>query len=271
MTRETIFSASNNYVQKKEYVPESATTVIETENKSLFKQKSFILGVAVGAILVSLIAAIVVVILKLTSISSTSAWSYEEQDEWPGTCLTGTIQSPIALFESDSVQNNDIPVFVLKNVDYFGEVEVENSGHTVNVKLIVEEEEDKPKLSGAGLSGNFTLSNIHFHWPSEHTINGKYYDLEAHLVFYNEEYESLEDALPYQNAVTVIGILFQETDSENVTSHDNFEVIDQAVERVYRKAGSTVTASGAITISDFFPTNIETYFQYTGSDRKSVV
>lgn len=60
MTRETIFSASNNYVQKKEYVPESATTVIETENKSLFKQKSFILGVAVGAILVSLIAAIVV-------------------------------------------------------------------------------------------------------------------------------------------------------------------------------------------------------------------
>lgn len=60
MTRETIFSASNNFVQKKEYVPESATTVIETENKSLFKQKNFILGVAVGAILVSLIAAIVV-------------------------------------------------------------------------------------------------------------------------------------------------------------------------------------------------------------------
>lgn len=110
--------------------------------------------------------------------------------------------------------------------------------------------------------------------------------MEAHLVFYNEEYESLEDALPYPNAVTVIGILFQvwfhylfynlrewlvkygfkqETDSENVTSHDNFEVIDKAVELVYRKAGNTVTASGAITISDFFPTNIETYFQYTGS------
>lgn len=59
-------------------------------------------------------------------------------DEWPGTCLTGTIQSPIALFESDSVQNNDIPVFVLKNVDYFGEVQVENSGHTGNnLKLLI--------------------------------------------------------------------------------------------------------------------------------------
>lgn len=43
---------------------------------------------------------------------------------------------------------------------------------SVSVKLNVEDE-DKPKLSGAGLLGNFTLSNIHFHWPSEHTINGK--------------------------------------------------------------------------------------------------
>lgn len=50
-----------------------------------------------------------------------------------------------------------------------------------------------------------------------------------------------------------------------MTSHDNFEVIDKAVNLVYRRAGSTVTAPGSITISEFFPTNIETYFQYTGS------
>lgn len=43
---------------------------------------------------------------------------------------------------------------------------------SVRVKLSVEDE-DKPKLSGAGLSGTFILNDIHFHWPSEHTINGK--------------------------------------------------------------------------------------------------
>lgn len=110
--------------------------------------------------------------------------------------------------------------------------------------------------------------------------------MEAHFVFYNEEYDSVDDAIFYPNAVTVIGVLFQvripnlfyisrellikcgfkqETQNENVTSHDNFDIIDKAVELVYRRAGSTVTASGEITISEFFPTNIETYFQYTGS------
>lgn len=50
-----------------------------------------------------------------------------------------------------------------------------------------------------------------------------------------------------------------------MTSHENFEVIDKAVDLVYRRPGESVTASGGITISEFFPTDIETYFQYTGS------
>jgi carbonic anhydrase len=37
-------------------------------------------------------------------------------------------------------------------------------------------------LFGGGLPGTFLLDQMHFHWGSEHTLNGRRYGLELHLV-----------------------------------------------------------------------------------------
>ena len=44
----------------------------------------------------------------------------------------------------------------------------------------------------------FTPLQIHWHAPSEHTVDGKYYDAEAHIVHINED-----------NELAVLGIFFE--------------------------------------------------------------
>lgn len=44
----------------------------------------------------------------------------------------------------------------------------------------------------------YTPLQMHFHAPSEHTFNGKHYDLELHIVHANEDI----------SALSVIGIVF---------------------------------------------------------------
>ena len=50
-----------------------------------------------------------------------------------------------------------------------------------------------------GSSDVWVPKNIHFHAPSEHTFNGKQYDVEMHIVHVNKNTQALG---------TVIGILF---------------------------------------------------------------
>jgi len=228
------------------------------------KSRNCALGVAVGAIVVLLITAIVVVSLKLqeTKHEETSHWSYHEQDKWPELCLHGRIQSPINLSERSTNKTSVIRSLNFQNTEYFDNIEVKNDGHSVKVSLFNRVKEAKPRLSGGELIGNFTLDNMHFHWPSEHTIDGLRYSLEAHLVFYAEGYDNLQAALEHPHAVTVVAILFSESD---VRKHDNFRVIDEAVDKVSTKAGESTLSSAGITFANFFPEDKDTFFTYTGS------
>eukprot|EP00343_Euplotes_focardii_P000144 CAMPEP_0205801336 /NCGR_PEP_ID=MMETSP0205-20121125/3291_1 /ASSEMBLY_ACC=CAM_ASM_000278 /TAXON_ID=36767 /ORGANISM="Euplotes focardii, Strain TN1" /LENGTH=210 /DNA_ID=CAMNT_0053065915 /DNA_START=84 /DNA_END=713 /DNA_ORIENTATION=+ len=45
---------------------------------------------------------------------------------------------------------------------------------------------------------------FHFHSPSEHTINGKYYDAEMHMVF---------QGITHESELAVVGLLFEVDDS----------------------------------------------------------
>ena len=51
----------------------------------------------------------------------------------------------------------------------------------------------KAEISGGGLNGTYAFAQLHFHWGSnskkgsEHTITGKRFAMEAHLVYYNKK------------------------------------------------------------------------------------
>ncbi len=86
-------------------------------------------------------------------------------------CKTGSKQSPIALPAKTSADATafarpsyaPIPLAIL------------NNGHTVQVKNTA-----AASVTIAGVK--YDLAQFHFHSPSEHTIGGKQFDLEMHLV-----------------------------------------------------------------------------------------
>jgi len=67
-----------------------------------------------------------------------------------------------------------------------------NNGHTVQVNI---DAANKAQMVYRGKA--FTLRQFHFHTPSEHTLDGKQYDMEMHLVHTNE-----------QDEIAVLGFIF---------------------------------------------------------------
>ncbi|WP_091610455.1 carbonic anhydrase [Marinococcus luteus] len=126
-----------------------------------------------------------------------SEWSYQGSTgpaHWGSldaeytTCTNGESQSPVNLREAETkrgsadVQMNYRPTsFTIKNDGHTILAEPENSKNT----LTYEEEE-------------YTLSQFHFHAPSEHQIDGEYEDMEIHLVHESAEGEIVVTAFMLQ-------------------------------------------------------------------------
>ena len=90
-----------------------------------------------------------------------------------GTCGSGQIQSPIDLSgRLIRARNHDKRL----DINYGTSTgEIFNNGHTIEVEV-----EGSNVLTLDGVA--YTLSQFHFHGPSEHTVEGDGYDMELHLV-----------------------------------------------------------------------------------------
>ncbi len=87
-------------------------------------------------------------------------------------CARGRAQSPVALDVARMESSALSPLVVHYRPTHATE---ENNGHTIQDVL---DPGDYLELDGA----RFELKSFHFHHPSEHTLNGKRYPLEVHLV-----------------------------------------------------------------------------------------
>lgn len=113
----------------------------------------------------------------------TPAWSHDPADAsgpagWGGVdasyrqCVDGTRQSPIEL---GGAVRRELPPL---RFDYAAApLTVENTGHTVEVPM---PEGGTHTLTVGG--DEYRLVQYHFHTPSEHTVGGRRFALEAHLV-----------------------------------------------------------------------------------------
>jgi carbonic anhydrase len=90
-------------------------------------------------------------------------------------CKSGMHQSPVNI---DAPIKADLDPIKFNYPDSMQEIL--NNGHTVQVK---------PAAGGEISVGSkkYELVQYHFHTPSEHTINGKSYPMELHLVHKNQE------------------------------------------------------------------------------------
>ncbi|XP_061345741.1 alpha carbonic anhydrase 7-like [Gastrolobium bilobum] len=113
--------------------------------------------------------------------------------EW-ATCKNGDMQSPIDL------SSNRVTVIPklgeLKRCYKPQNANVLNRGHDIAVNW----EGDAGSIDINGT--RFFLQQCHWHWPSEHTINGRRYDLEMHMLHVSPQPNG-------ENKTAVVGLLYK--------------------------------------------------------------
>ena len=124
-----------------------------------------------------------------TNPDSHEAWTYEGEsgpDRWAelevgGDC-GGQFQSPININTTRVIDG--VPELNSFDVEYEGSTEiisVTNNGHSIQYNF------DSRSNHLIFRGDRYTLTQAHFHSPSEHTVNGIRYPLEIHLVHQNQE------------------------------------------------------------------------------------
>ncbi len=91
-------------------------------------------------------------------------------------CGEGTHQSPIDIVNP---MPTELPTILYEYYPATG-VDIHHNGHTIEVAY--------PEGSGIQIDGtHYQLLQFHFHAPSEHTVEGKPFDMEMHLVHESED------------------------------------------------------------------------------------
>jgi carbonic anhydrase len=163
-------------------------------------------------------------------------WDYSQNGpthwgEFSKTCAKGQAQSPINIVPGKSVELNAQYKLNLHE-DIHTTAKVIDNGHSIKVT---------PKEGGTiELHGEtFKLLQFHFHGKSEHTVDGKRYDMVAHLVHQN----------PKTKQLAVIAVFFEEG--------KNNPVLDNVLSGIDKEI--------RIDPADLLPTDTSHYFHYVGS------
>ncbi len=151
-------------------------------------------------------------------------------------CAKGDLQSPI------DIRNARINV-ELKPIEFHyitGGVTIENDGHTIQV--------DVHKGSYIVAAGaRYDLVGFHFHHPSEHTVRGKYADMEVHLVHRSAD-----------GKLAVLGVLLSEEGQ-----YPN-AVLATLWQNLPKQAGKSQTIDVMVNPGGLLPTD-RAYWTYSGS------
>ncbi|KAK2524515.1 Ca12 [Columba guinea] len=181
-----------------------------------------------------------------------SKWSYigpDGEKAWPKKYpfCGGVFQSPID-FHKDILQydSNLLPLeFIGYNVPSTDQFTLTNNGHSVKMYL-------SPTMYIRNLPFEYTASQLHLHWGnrnksegSEHTVSGKHFAAEMHIVHYNsEKYPDIAAAMDKADGLAVLAILLEllalETamyctesdDPEPLEMVDNFRNVQEFRERL---------------------------------------
>lgn len=130
---------------------------------------------------------LIIVVLCMISIvlaGEKAHWGYsghEGPEHWGGldpayaVCSTGKNQSPVNL---TGMIESDLPTITINYKS--GGNEILNNGHTIQVNY-------NPGSTITVNGNEFELKQFHFHSPSENTIEGHFYPMEAHFVHADKE------------------------------------------------------------------------------------
>uniref|UniRef100_A0A669P361 Carbonic anhydrase n=1 Tax=Phasianus colchicus TaxID=9054 RepID=A0A669P361_PHACC len=173
----------------------------------------------------------------------------------------GVFQSPID-FHKDILQydSNLSPLeFIGYNVSSTDQFTLTNNGHSVKMHL-------SPTMHIRNLPFEYTASQLHLHWGnrnksegSEHTVSGKHFAAEMHIVHYNsEKYPDITAAMDKANGLAVLAILL-----EIGPFNPSYEKIFRHFRNVKYK-DQMVHVPG-FNVQELLPDRPDEYYRYEGS------
>jgi len=179
-------------------------------------------------------------------------WSYGEDDgptRWAAlssdylTCASGLEQSPIdiaATTTNDQARvRRNYQAATLKIIRHEHVTDVIDNGHTIQINY-----DEGSNLQLGEVSHE--LQQYHFHAPSEHTIDGRHFPMEMHLVHQSAAGE-----------LAVLGVLIEQGDHNPAFEPVWANLPDEAGEEVHIQ-------HLAVNVDDLLPANHDTY-RYRGS------
>jgi len=141
---------------------------------------------------------------------------------------------------------------------------VSNNGHTLKFAL-GGNSTVQPFISGGRLQEErFDFVQLHWHWGSssdkgsEHTVEGRRFPMEVHLVHKNTKYDTLEAALSEKDGLAVLGSFYEVSQEDNPYLENIIDICSRIT-----KVGESVEAN--ITLTDFLHAETRDYFYYQGS------
>uniref|UniRef100_A0A2R9AZR4 Carbonic anhydrase n=1 Tax=Pan paniscus TaxID=9597 RepID=A0A2R9AZR4_PANPA len=150
-------------------------------------------------------------------------WGYG-QDDGPShwhklyPIAQGDRQSPINIISSQAVYSPSLQPLEL-SYEACMSLSITNNGHSVQVDF--NDSDDRTVVTGGPLEGPYRLKQFHFHWGkkhdvgSEHTVDGKSFPSELHLVHWNaKKYSTFGEAASAPDGLAVVGV-FLETGDEH--------------------------------------------------------
>uniref|UniRef100_A0A8C8S835 Carbonic anhydrase n=1 Tax=Pelusios castaneus TaxID=367368 RepID=A0A8C8S835_9SAUR len=113
----------------------------------------------------------------------------------------------------------------------------------------------------SGYPQEYRAMQLHFHWGSqrgpgsEHTVDGRRYDGEIHMVFYNPAYDSIKEAMKKPDGLAVLAAFLQ-VRAGPLRSLEHLQ---------YFLLPDKKTTVAGFNIAGLLPANLDHYYRYSGS------
>ena len=189
-------------------------------------------------------------------------WSYENTSEWDKKWkkCAGMHQSPLNIIDFEAATLTSHVTLSFPNFSTPVQADLTNNGRTAKLT--------PSSGASASVTGNrlyinnhYKLEEVHFHWDSEHKINGKSASMEVHLVNYNSKYTSFEAAKTELDGVLVLAVLVDV--STNVSLNSFWNNFTNSLVDV-RDPGLSTTLKN-LKFINFLPVGKDAFYLYKGS------
>jgi len=212
---------------------------------------------------------LIVVFVSVYHVKCSNDWSYEGHNGpsfWSsleGNTCGGNNQSPVNIIESSVIPDQGLKKLRFQNYDQsLNTLDLINNGHSI--KLILNSN-DKPMKMTDELNQTYTALQLHFHWTSEnvpggseHTLNGKHFPIEMHIVHIKDPFKSLDDVKSIRDGLAVIGVFLQTDNSTEKSSYDDL------LQTLPKFSGDKISVDTKVSLDDLLP-HSSSYYRYYGS------